>query len=304
MAPLLISPFKSPISVFSRLKDWSARKRLREDNVSATPMLEACRQCSSTDAPGSHSATSFCTPRLGRCLSIATPDSGIQSQPTSAVTDRLAQSCSKVSSTPIPICKGNASCQYPRMQMLSSALAQKNIESETDTEYNGGQFTEQLLVTQAPPDNARRVSTASSISAVAPSETTTTTTITSETSSSTRSDGDSWCLKLSDLDNADCLSPAKSSGWARSFSDYIKTRGFDVDSSIELKAGVYSECCELEQCLVGERSERHTGEEHALPTKHVNSCGTPKPQVEIGIWVILHADDFEGLVARDSSTWS
>lgn len=277
MAPLLISPFKSPISVFSRLKDWSVRKRMREDTaVATTPMLEACRQCSISNAaaPERHSATSFCTPRPGHSLSIATPDSGIQSQPTSAVTDRLAEACSKVSSTPIPICKSNSSCQYRRMKIRSSITTQKSIEVEIDTEYTGGQFTEQLAP-QALADNPRRVSTASSISAAAPSEATTTTTITSEASSSTRSDGDSWCLKLSDLDTADCLSPARSSGWVRSSPDYVRARGLGVDS----KADNYFECCEIDQGLVVERSERQA-EELPMPTKWVYSSGRPKPQVK------------------------
>lgn len=170
----------------------------------------------------------YCTPMVGRATHFKTPDSGIHTGgPAVSLkrsggrvlknSDRVHMT-SKVSS-PIPITNNNAnlaSFHQPRQQQYLCSAFLKNKchppSSKTNNDTSSPPSKSmclQSMVYHNDQDRENSGYATSDESIVTASVATTTTTLLSyENSPSEFSHhGDSWCLKLSDLDSPDCLSP-------------------------------------------------------------------------------------------------
>lgn len=228
----LLSPFKSPISVLSQLREWSSRKCHHRDDggtsavhaTAASPDTLDNHRLKSSDGVVLEDLNSYCTPQPSRYFALTTPDSGIHvSCTTHAVHSPSDPTVRFKVSSPIPINNGT-----PTPQQCSKVThSQKGKQKETALYAIAHDVSPEYHIhSPFSPHNGiyiRRTSTISTASAVAASVATTTTSLPSETSFSVRSeDGGSCCLKLSDLDSPDCLSPSLSPGWSRALPDSVK----------------------------------------------------------------------------------
>nr|XP_045581851.1 phosphatidylinositol 3-kinase regulatory subunit alpha-like isoform X2 [Procambarus clarkii] len=247
MYPLLM-PFKSPIAVLSKLRGWSSRKCQREEGVEPA---EVC----STSAPSHHLDNHhyfkppndqmldredlYSTPKPSCCFAFKTPDSGIYVEDTPQKVSACSRPRGQVRvSSPIPIISSSPH-PCPKLQAIRAALLSHKFKHKDDFNNTSPKLQNPKIASPNPdmshrpgssqfhqPCNdsgTRRTSTASSASSIMGSADTTTTYLPSEISSSIcSSDGESLCLKLSDLDAPDCLSPTLNPGWPRVVPENVK----------------------------------------------------------------------------------
>lgn len=221
MSPVLASPFKSPMSVLAKIKQWSSRKAQRHDSPSPATPTHAQKSLQTCDSAGGQGSDCYCTPQSSHTVELTTPDSGVHTWPTS---QRLPGAgrlpVMQGVSRPIPIMGGNTPGprHCARLRAISASL---HLKKETLSKDAHSEVKEEAELDEPPPQN-RNVQRPSvtSIASSAVSFATTTTTLPSENSYSDGSEygGGSWCLKLSDLDSPDCLSP-QSPGWQRLISE-------------------------------------------------------------------------------------
>ncbi|XP_053627871.1 phosphatidylinositol 3-kinase regulatory subunit alpha isoform X2 [Cherax quadricarinatus] len=245
MGPLLISPFKSPIAMLSKLREWPSRKCQREEGlepaeVSTTSVTPQLLDYPYLQPPGNLIDYSdlYSTPKHSCSSALTTPDSGIYVENTPWKPCAYFDQRKRIRvSSPIPITSGTPTpyqCQRLQALCTTSHLQKSKNKAFCDEKLK---LKESYALqnpntslgcpnhTQYQPhygDNTRRASTTSSTSSIASSTDTITTYITSDFSSSALSEGDSWCLKLSDLDSPECLSPSLIGGWPRIIPDSVK----------------------------------------------------------------------------------
>lgn len=217
MSPVLASPFKSPMAVIARIKQWSSRKSHRSEPPSpASPILTHKAHSKPSDSAVGQRSDFYCTPHSSHACVVSTPDSGIHTGPKPQSLSGEGRSLvMKSVSSPIPIVDGSypGSSHCPRLKAISASLhlkkeaLSKDAPVEVEEAAQSGEPSSQNKDVQRP--------SITSIASSAVSFATSTTTLPSENSYSDCSEyGESWCLKLSDLDSPACLSP-HSPGWLR-----------------------------------------------------------------------------------------
>ncbi|MPC26115.1 hypothetical protein E2C01_019247 [Portunus trituberculatus] len=226
MSPVLASPFKSPIAVLAKIKQWSSSRRChRDDPVPTASPIHAQNVLQQSDSADMHCSDPCSTPQLNRSYVVTTPDSGVHTGP---LLPRLSGAGSPSSvlqgSSPIPITGNTPTSNHSgRLRAIKEALNwSKLVFSKDDHPYvtHKQEFQSQKLSCSS--KDTHRPSVTSLASSAISFVTTTTTTLLSENSCSDSSEyGESWCLKLSDLDSPACLSP-RSSGWRKLVSESEK----------------------------------------------------------------------------------
>ena len=217
MSPVLASPFKSPIAVLAKIKQWSSRKCQRDDPPTTTSPIPTLMTLKPPDSAGVHCSDPYCTPQLSRSCVLTTPDSGVHTGPLPPTQTGVGSpSVIQKGSSPIPITATTPTSSHCRkLKAVREALhCSKQVfskDAHLDVTYTKEYHPQS-------PSNCNRNVQRPSITSVA----TTTTTLPSENSYSDSSEnGESWCLKLSDLDSPACLSP-RIPGWSKSWSESEK----------------------------------------------------------------------------------